>query len=68
MREDLAASKRSEVRLHCVHFSASFLGIHGTHIHGRGWKLRVPHDSGNLWEHAAHASLYDWTEIPNQMR
>jgi hypothetical protein len=63
MRDDLAKSGRLEVSLPCVHFSDSFLGISGTHVHGRGWKLHQPQGSGDLWEQAERASLGDWTEI-----
>lgn len=64
MRNDLAASSRNARTLPCVHFTESFLGIVGTYIHGRGWKLHKPKGSpGDLWKAAEHASVVDWTEF-----
>lgn len=63
MQADLAKSARLLVSLPCVHFSASFQGVVGTHVHGRGWMLHKPTDNRcDLWEMAMFASNADWAE------
>lgn len=64
MERDLAAQKRGERTLACVHWTDSFLGKTGSSVHGRGWKLHIPQDykQFDLWEAVDHASVADWTE------
>ena len=63
MQNDLQKAAKFEIRLPVEHWSDSFQGTTGTHIHGCGWMLHVPQDGGDLWKQAALASLCDWTEI-----
>lgn len=64
MKLDLAAHQRAERSLACVHWTDSFLGVSGSALHGRGWKMHKPQDdkSFGIWEAASYASEADWSE------
>lgn len=65
MRYDEAAQTRLEIILRCVHWSDSFLGQNGTHIHGRCWMLHRPQVfmELDLWESLEYACRADWREV-----
>lgn len=65
MRRNVKSFEQHELMLSCVHWSDSFQGVEGTHVHGHGWMLHVPknHGGGDLWSLTKLASVTDWTQI-----
>lgn len=65
MASDLKMQDRGLVTLPCVHWSISFQGKSGTHVHGRSWVLHLPREQKTLglWQAVEYASTADWTEV-----